>query len=551
MKSLAIKKRLSVALLFSLLLAALATQTFGQQPLASGTPASTTSVQSDLAKRQESFQIVWQTVNDLFYDAKFGGVNWAGVRDRYEPLVAKATSDREFHMLLQQMLNELHQSHFMVIPRDAIPKIRVTKEPDNSADSGEDDAETEEALDSINYKLTDRLLTGIGIDLRVLEGSAVVTRVEPGSTAARAGLRPGFVIKKVGDRSLDSVIAEIEKHPLWGSIIRPELPVFLVAGFINGEQTAPVRLGYLDARNRMRTISIRRERLKGEMSPAIGNLPSMYTEFESKRLAGGVGYIRFNAFVPSLMEKLCGALRTMKNAPGIILDLRGNQGGLLGMIGGLTGLLETTPTSMGSMQTRTGRIPLYVFPQTSPYSGPLVILLDGSTQSAGEMFASGLQETGRAFLIGEKSAGNTLPSAIKKLPTGALFQYGFANYETPSGKHLEGYGLTPDFTVTLSRKTLLRGGDPQLSAAIRRLREEIRWGAKPGELIADIADVSTTSPPPRVVAAPSSSVPVAKDPLEPPPRVVVEPPTASSAEWTSDHNGVAGNPRPAVSRFNS
>ena len=87
----------------------------------------------------------------------------------------------------------------------------------------------------------------------------------------------------------------------------------------------------------------------------------MYVEFETKRLAGGVGYIRFSAFVPSLMEKLCGAFRSMKDAPGIILDLRGNQGGLLGMVGGLTGLLETDPTLMGTMQMRSGRIPLFDF----------------------------------------------------------------------------------------------------------------------------------------------------------------------------------------------
>jgi carboxyl-terminal processing protease len=545
MKRLTIQTRLTIALLFALLLTAFAPQAFGQQPLASATPTVTAPVQSDPAKRQEAFQIVWQTVNDLFYDPKFGGVNWAKVRERYEPLVAKVPSDREFHLLLQQMLNELHQSHFMVIPREAIPKIRVAKDPDASAGDSADDTETaEEALDNINYKLTDRLLTGIGIDLRVLGGSAVVTRVEPGSTAARAGLRPGFVIKKVGARSLDSVIAEIERHPLWGSIIRPELPVFLVAGFINGEEASPLQLGYLDARNRLHTISIRRERLKGEMSPAMGNMPSMYTEFESKRLRGGVGYIRFNAFVPSLMEKLCGALRSMKNAPGIILDLRGNQGGLLGMIGGLTGLLETTPTLMGAMQTRTGHVPLYVFPQMSPYSGPLVILVDGSTQSAGEMFASGMQETGRAIIVGEKSAGNTLPSAIKKLPTGALFQYGFANYETTSGKHLEGLGITPDYTVTLSRKNLLIGGDPQLTAAIRRLRDEIRWRAKPRELI---ADVSTISPPPGVAAAPTTSVSVVIDPPKlaspvaigpsPPPRPssgpVIIPQTAIAADVPS------------------
>ncbi|HEY8189016.1 MAG TPA: S41 family peptidase [Pyrinomonadaceae bacterium] len=520
MKLLTFKLRLPIALLFLLLLAVRVPATLGQQPLASPSPASQALVHPDLAKRQEAFQIVWGTVNDLFYDPEFGGVNWAKVRERYEPLVSRVSSDREFHMLLQQMLNELHQSHFMVVPKEAIPKIRVAKDPEDSTASDADAVDAEEVLNNINYKLTDRLLTGIGIDLRVLGGSAVVTRVEPGSTAARAGLRPGFVIKKVGQRSLDSVIAEIENHPLWGALIRPELPVFLIAGFINGEQTSPVKLGFLDARNRLHTITIKRERLKGEMSPAIGNLPSMYTEFESKRLPGGIGYIRFNAFVPSLMEKLCGALRSMKDARGIILDLRGNQGGLLGMIGGLTGLLETSPTSIGTMHTRTGRVPLFVFPQTSPYSGPLVILVDGSTQSAGEIFASGLQESGRAILIGEKSAGNTLPSAIRKLPTGAIFQYGFANYETSAGKRLEGSGITPDLTVTLSRKSLLRRGDPQLSTAIRRLRQKIRQGVGP-ELI---ADVEVTSPAPAArTASPPPSVSIVTAPSVPP-GVVVDPP---------------------------
>ena len=543
MNRLAIKIR-SVALLISFSLV-LIPRGFGQEPVAPAPPISAAAVESDLSKRQEAFQIVWQTVNDFFYDPRFGGVDWTGVRKRYQPQVVKVTTDKEFHLLLQQMLNELHQSHFMVVPREAIPKIRVAKsgaeEADDLNDESADNTETEEPLDSLSYKLTDRLLTGIGIDLRVLQGSAVVTRVEPGSSAARAGLRPGFVIKKVGGRSLDSVIAEIERHPLWGAIIRPELPVFLVAGFINGAETSPVRLGYLDARNRLRTISIKRERLKGEMSAPVGNLPSMYTEFETRQLPGGIGYIRFNAFVPSLMEKLCGTLRTMKDARGLVLDLRGNQGGLLGMINGLTGLLETSPTPMGTMQTRTGRIPLFVFPQTAPYSGPLVILVDGSTQSAGEMFASGLQEAGRAILVGEKSAGNTLPSAIKKLPTGAIFQYGFANYETQSGKQLEGQGVTPNLTVTLSRKSLLRGGDPQLSAAVRRLREEIRWGVKPGELVGSFEDVHTISPLASAAAVPGARASVAVETTAP--RVIAPPPRSINVSVnTAESTAVAGMP---------
>ena len=64
-----------------LLLAILSPQASAQQPVAppaaTSSPAATPALQSDLSRRQEAFQIVWQTVNDLFYDAKFGGVDWA------------------------------------------------------------------------------------------------------------------------------------------------------------------------------------------------------------------------------------------------------------------------------------------------------------------------------------------------------------------------------------------------------------------------------------------------------------------------------------------
>src|SRR6185503_10535064 len=151
----------SIVLLVSLLLAALAASSFAQQPGAPAPPIASPSVQSDLSKRQEAFQIVWQTVNDLFYDPKFGGVDWAQARERYQPQVAMAGNDREFHLLLQQMLNELHQSHFMVVPREAIPKIRVTKEHLDGKEegpdaSGSEELEPEEPLDSLSYKLTDR-----------------------------------------------------------------------------------------------------------------------------------------------------------------------------------------------------------------------------------------------------------------------------------------------------------------------------------------------------------------------------------------------------------
>ena len=435
------------------------------------------SVVSDAEKRRASFEMVWQTVDKNFYDPKFNGVDWKAVHDRYAPLVARAASDQELYLLLQQMINELHQSHFWIAPPQSIPKLAANEDEDNqNIDEADKDIEAARPLDRIRRRLSERLSTGIGIDLRILNGLAVITRVDPGSPAARAGLRSGFVIKSVNGKPLSEAITQIEQNPVFHEIIRPEVPLVLVAQFINGNLRDPVSLTYVNGRNLQRNITIKREKLNGEMSAAIGNLPPLFTEFEAKRLSGGIAYIRFNAFVPTLMKKVCVALRQMHDAPGLIIDLRGNQGGLLGMIGGLAGLLEEMPVTLGSMKMRAGYNSVFAFPQRAPYTGPLVILVDGSTLSAGEIFAAGMQETSRGVIVGDVSAGNTLPSGIVKLPTGALFQYAFGNYQTPSGIFLEGRGVIPDLIVKTSRRTLLLGGDPQLTAAIRKVREQIRAG---------------------------------------------------------------------------
>ena len=451
------------------------------------------------------------------------------MRQRYAPLVAKASTDAQVHQLLQQMLNELHQSHFLIIPPEAIPQFSTEEDTDeNATDELNKTAKKNPAklLLKGNYELTQKLTTGIGIDLRVINDVVVVTRVAPGSSAARAGLRPGFVIKKANGLSLEKIISETLQSPLYHAIIRSELPLILVAGYINGPPQTSVRLSYLDGRNRAHTVQIKRERLQGEMSSPVGNLPAMYAEIESKRLANGIGYIRFNAFVPALMEKLCQALRSLSDAPAIVIDLRGNQGGLLGMLGGLSGLLQQQTLALGFMETRGGRTPLYAFPQKLPYVGSLAILIDGSTESAAEMLASGLQEARRAVIIGETSAGNTLPSAIRELPTGALFQYAFANYRTPSGTLLEGQGVVPDLAVKLNRRALLAGHDLQLDAAIRKVKRDListrsSRGPRPGrtELIADVTTVSkpTVAPPVKgIVAVPSNTPP------PPPPKPLPE-----------------------------
>jgi carboxyl-terminal processing protease len=123
------------------------------------------------------------------------------------------------------------------------------------------------------------------------------------------------------------------------------------------------------------------------------------------------------------------------------------------------------------MKMRAGEMRFPVFPQTNPYTGPVAVLIYGMSASTSEVFASGIQEMGRAVIVGERSAGAALPSFIQKLPTGALFQFAIADFKTPNGVLVEGRGVIPDVEARYDRASLLAGRDSQLEAAIEQIRK--------------------------------------------------------------------------------
>jgi carboxyl-terminal processing protease len=393
--------------------------------------------------------MVWRTIKDKHYDPTLGGLDWNKVREQYAPRVEAVKSDSELYSLLQQMISELKQSHFNIIPPEAVIENGESKPSDG----------------------------GIGIDLRIIDNAAVITRVEPGSAAERAGLRPGFAIKQIDQTTVASITERVARIKESQATLR-FIATRVLMNRINGTVGSSVRIGYLDARDAMRTATLTREPMGGEMSQAFGNFGPQRTEFEARRLDGGIGYIRFNIFVPMLTERIRKAVREMKDAPGIIFDLRGNPGGLGAMAYGIAGVLETSQTWLGTMQMRSGYVRFAVFPQPNPFTGKVVILIDGASASTSEIFAAGMQENRRAIVVGERSMGAALPSVFEKLPTGALFQYAIGDFKTPKGVLVEGRGVIPDVEVKLSRAELLRGRDPQLDAAVGQITKATTQPAK-------------------------------------------------------------------------
>jgi carboxyl-terminal processing protease len=424
-----------ILLLLALALAAL-------MPLRAQTPAAKPGT-DEAETRRRAFEKVWTTINEKHYDPTFGGVDWKKVRAVYEPLALAAPSGVEFHAVLRRMLGELKLSHFSVYAPEPAAGAAA------AAAAGT-----------------------IGAEIRMIDGRAFVFRLGKDSTAEKAGLKTGYALEKIDDRTVAEILAPLEKsfaERAVGESLKTVYRERLLHSALDGRTGSVVRLEIADAKNGRRQLTVERVEAKREMSEAFGNFPPQEVVFEARRLDGNVGYIRFNIWVVAQMPKIRQAIREFADAKGIVFDLRGNPGGIGGMAPGVAGLLMSREASLGSMTGRESEQKFIVFPQSNPFAGKVAILTDHGTASTSEVFAAGLQENGRAAVIGERSAGAVLPSIFELLPTGAIFQYAISDYKSPKNILIEGRGVVPDTEIKQTREALLEGRDLPLEAAVKQL----------------------------------------------------------------------------------
>jgi carboxyl-terminal processing protease len=311
------------------------------------------------------------------------------------------------------------------------------------------------------------MTVALGFDNQLL-----VTRVVPNGAAQAAGLRPGLVVTHIDNKPVDETVI----RPVTARNLRPaetRLQARLAAETLLGGPVGGVlRVGYRDEAGQTRTAEITRRAPQGE-PVRFGQLPPLYTEFEVRRLDNNsVGYIRFNPFLVPLLEPVKKAVRDLKsqNVRGIILDLRGNHGGVGAMAYGVANSFATKQGTLGTMRMRQGQANFPVFPAPDAFTGPLVILTDEASLSTSEILAGGLQEMGRATIVGRPTGGMVLPSFVERLPGGARLQYAIADFKTPKGVLLEGQGVLPDVPVPLRASELVGGRDPDIEVALAQIR---------------------------------------------------------------------------------
>jgi carboxyl-terminal processing protease len=398
----------------------------------------------DPQTRQQVFEAVWNRINRSHFDPTFGGVNWPAMKKKYAPLVAKAKSNSELYALLTRLIGELKQSHFAILP----PEAYSLRDAVGSATRGE----------------------GVsGLTLGLIAGQPTVLAVASDSAGQSAGVLPGAIVEAADGKPLTALLERLTPEQRKSGY----LPRALLTRSLGGEEGQKRTLTLREPDGRLQEAVLTLGPSPKKLDNVLPGFPPFPAEVESKRLEGEVGYIRFSLFTGLLMDDLRKAFKEHSDSAGLIIDLRGNPGGLGPVTYAIAGMLSQNPGSLGTMKQRTVTIQFPILPQTPRYKGPVVVLTDELSASCSEILAGGLQELKRAIVIGRKTPGMVLPSAVDKLPGGVRLQYAFADFKTPKGVLLEGRGVTPDIPVTLTPQSLRTLGDPDIAAALTYFKTQM------------------------------------------------------------------------------
>ena len=316
---------------------------------------------------------------------------------------------------------------------------------------------------------------GPGFDVRPGRDALLITRVEAGSPAFDARVRPGDRITSIDDASFAALGARLPAalEPRLRALEIWRAAVMRLRGPVGSALTATI----VSTAGRVRTVTIARIDEPGQ-TVLLGNLPPLKLVVDPAPVetpsGASAGVIRFNVWMAGADAPFAAAVDRFRSARGIVIDLRGNPGGLAGMIMGISGHFFADRTALGTMKTRTNALTFFANPRRSlpdgrrvePYGGPVAILVDGLTGSASECFAGGMQAVGRAKVFGETSMGQALPASFTRLPNGDTLLHAIADFVTADGTRLEGRGVVPDVPVSVDAAALAGGRDPVLAAAL-------------------------------------------------------------------------------------
>ncbi|MFP6098236.1 S41 family peptidase [Helicobacter pylori] len=260
---------------------------------------------------------------------------------------------------------------------------------------------------------------GLGITVGMRDGVLTVIAPLEGTPAYKAGVKSGDNILKINNESTLSMSIDDAINLMRG---KPKTPIQIT--IVRKNEPKPL------------VFNIIRDIIK---------LPSVYVK---KIKETPYLYVRVSGFDKNVTKSVLDGLKANPKAKGIVLDLRGNPGGLLNQAVGLSNLFIKEGVLVSQKGKNKEENLEYKANGRAPYTNlPIAVLVNGGSASASEIVAGALQDHKRAVIIGEKTFGKGSVQMLLPVNKDEAIKITTARYYLPSGRTIQAKGITPDIVI--------------------------------------------------------------------------------------------------------
>lgn len=350
------------------------------------------------------FLKTWRIIKTKYYDPTLNGQDWSRWNKRY---VDKIKTKDDAYVAINTMLASLDDPYSKFL-------------------SQEEYAEQNTNIDA--------KIVGIGVNIMSVAGKIIIISVVEGTPASLQGIKAGDIILKV------------DKTDVSGKTISD------VASLIRGEMGTSVNLELLrDKQKLLKTVQRQEIQIKNIKASVIDK---------------NIGYIQIASFLSSDMTtEFVDALNKTQLCEGLIIDLRGNTGGLMPNAVVIADMFLTQGHIVSVVDRDRQKSDINAQPKPYAINKPVVILIDEGTASASEILSGALKDNQKAILVGKRTFGKGMIQRIFPLPDSTGMNLTIAKYLTPKGIDINKKGITPDYEVSYTEKDFLKDKDPQMDEA--------------------------------------------------------------------------------------
>lgn len=419
----------------------------------------------------ETMDEMIQVIREKHFGDEGNKVDWAAVREKH---LSRVKASRDISALknnLEAIVSEIKHSHVAIMEPENELAIQRLKAIING-DPLPPEPELSFTPPAEDLPATPPGELGIRIG-RTTEGKLRIAAIQPGSIAARGKLHVGDEVTAIQS----STPSEIPSFIFTPSFVenKPDIPWFTVTQMVlAGPSETKVHLTVVPYNNpdTVRKLTFKRKP-NGLRWTKLGVMPAEAGGYLSYMDADKIGFIAFTPCMPSQIAQCRKDIRKFaaQGMKGLILDFRGNPGGLGVMTSGILGLLISEKQNYLYEVTKFRTAPTYAYAQKNPYLGPVAILTDKGSGSSSEIISAAIQDLKRGKIFGKTTAGACLGSNFIELKSGFRLQTVLSDCIRLNGKPLEKLGVTPDVDVDFVEESLVKGYDPVEQAARKYLKD--------------------------------------------------------------------------------